>query len=180
MVEDLNGILCLLEDRHCGLLLHLSTMASNQRTKASQFKLLKVKQVSGVNLKYVLGGKIVTISSQLSLLLLFPIFCFLPFLRRVLLVVLLSLFFHPSLKKLECGWWATFVMKTQKHGQSSLSDFGLYFLSFIFFFIFFFFNIDCRSGGEEIRDWVVSFQQPTISPGIEIGGWRLVQLMDPF
>lgn len=137
MVEDLNGILCLLEDRHCGLLLHLSTMASNQRTKASQFKLLKVKQVSGVNLKYVLGGKIVTISSQLSLLLLFPIFCFLPFLRRVLLVVLLSLFFHPSLKKLECGWWATFVMKTQKHGQSSLSDFGLYFLSFIFFFIFF-------------------------------------------
>jgi hypothetical protein len=40
-------------------------------------------------------------------------------------------------------------MKTQKHGQSSLSDFGLYFLSLFFFF----FNIDC-SGGEEIGDWV--------------------------
>jgi len=51
------------------------------------------------------------------------------------------------------GWWATFVMKTQKHGQSYLSDFGLYFLS-LFFFFFFFFNIDDCSGGEEIGDWV--------------------------
>jgi len=41
------------------------------------------------------------------------------------------------------------VMKTQKHGQSSLSDFGLHFLSLFFFF----FNIDC-SGGEKIGDWV--------------------------
>lgn len=55
-------------------------------------------------------------------------FFFWAFLHRVLLIVPLSLFFHPDLKKLECGGWATFVMKTQKHGQSSLSDFGIFFL----------------------------------------------------